>query len=142
MNRIYQGRVSHVEILSFSASDGETRTVWETARGVRRSRNPAGQASGNERVNVAQPDEGRLGKTMQRERKKGEVSKSSPWQPLGNWQDILWQHHELFQDRVLKKKQFGRVRKNKVWLFAATATDHLSSAMGKALTIQTVKYEI
>ncbi|HET7626236.1 MAG TPA: hypothetical protein VFM25_13315 [Verrucomicrobiae bacterium] len=108
MNRIYQGRVSHVEILSFSASDGETRTVWETARGVRRSRNPAGQASGNERVNVAQPDEGRLGKTMQRERKKGEVSKLNSWQPLDpdpkiardKWQALLWHHHELFQDAV------------------------------------------
>jgi hypothetical protein len=26
--------------------------------------------------------------------------KGKPWQPLPNWQDILWQHHELFQDAV------------------------------------------
>ncbi|MGP8198916.1 MAG: hypothetical protein ACLQU4_05370 [Limisphaerales bacterium] len=26
--------------------------------------------------------------------------KENPWQPLPNWQDILWQHHELFQDAV------------------------------------------
>ena len=26
--------------------------------------------------------------------------KANPWQPLPNWQDILWQHHELFQDAV------------------------------------------
>jgi hypothetical protein len=26
--------------------------------------------------------------------------KDNPWQPLPNWQDILWQHHELFQDAV------------------------------------------
>ena len=58
MNRIYQGRVSKVEIQNIlSASTGE--------------------------------------------RKKGEVSNPSPWQPLPNWQDILWQHHELFQDAVI-----------------------------------------
>jgi hypothetical protein len=57
MNRIYQGRVSKVEISTIlSASTGE--------------------------------------------RNKGEVSNPSPWQPLPNWQDILWQHHELFQDAV------------------------------------------
>ena len=22
------------------------------------------------------------------------------WEPLDNWQDALWQHHELFQDAV------------------------------------------
>jgi hypothetical protein len=26
--------------------------------------------------------------------------KENPWQPLPNWQDILWHHHELFQDAV------------------------------------------
>jgi hypothetical protein len=26
--------------------------------------------------------------------------KENPWKPLPNWQDILWQHHELFQDAV------------------------------------------
>jgi hypothetical protein len=26
--------------------------------------------------------------------------KENPCQPLPNWQDILWQHHELFQDAV------------------------------------------
>ncbi len=26
--------------------------------------------------------------------------KENPWQPLPNWQDLLWQHHELFQDAV------------------------------------------
>jgi len=26
--------------------------------------------------------------------------KENPWQPLPNWQDILWQHHQLFQDAV------------------------------------------
>jgi hypothetical protein len=26
--------------------------------------------------------------------------KENSWQPLPNWQDILWQHHELFQDAV------------------------------------------
>jgi len=26
--------------------------------------------------------------------------KENPWQPLPNWQDILWKHHELFQDAV------------------------------------------
>jgi len=26
--------------------------------------------------------------------------KENPWQLLPNWQDILWQHHELFQDAV------------------------------------------
>jgi hypothetical protein len=57
MNRIYQGRVSKVEIPSIlSASNGE--------------------------------------------RNKGEVSNPNPWQPLPNWPDILWQHHELFQDAV------------------------------------------
>jgi len=24
----------------------------------------------------------------------------NPWQPLPNWQDILWRHHELFQNAV------------------------------------------
>jgi len=57
MNRIYQGRVSKVEIPTIlSASTGE--------------------------------------------RNKGEVSNPNPWQPLPNWQDILWQHHQLFQDAV------------------------------------------
>ena len=27
--------------------------------------------------------------------------KENPWQPLPNWQDIRWQHHELFQDAVI-----------------------------------------
>jgi hypothetical protein len=55
MNRIYQGRVSKVEIQNIlSASTGE--------------------------------------------RNKREVSNQNPRQPLPNWQDILWQHHELFQD--------------------------------------------
>lgn len=27
-------------------------------------------------------------------------NKDNPWQPLPNWQDALWQHHELFQDAV------------------------------------------
>ena len=26
--------------------------------------------------------------------------KETPWQPLPNWQDILWHHHQLFQDAV------------------------------------------
>ena len=26
--------------------------------------------------------------------------KENPWQPLSNWQDLLWQHHQLFQDAV------------------------------------------
>ena len=26
--------------------------------------------------------------------------KENPWQPLENWQDILWHHHQLFQDAV------------------------------------------
>jgi hypothetical protein len=27
-------------------------------------------------------------------------NKEKPWQPLDNWQSILWQHHQLFQDAV------------------------------------------
>ena len=33
--------------LSFSASDGETRTVWEMVRGIRRKRRPRGRTSGD-----------------------------------------------------------------------------------------------
>lgn len=27
-------------------------------------------------------------------------NKDKPWQPLDDWQSVLWQHHELFQDAV------------------------------------------
>ena len=89
MNRIYQDRVSKVEIPS----------ILSASTGFLRSR---------EREKVAQPDEGCPGKTIQWERNKGEVSNPNPWQPLPNWQAILpvapkpgeggWQHHKLFQD--------------------------------------------
>ena len=49
---------------TFSASDGETRTVWETVRGVWQSRNSSEQASRRERVNVAA---GRMRPEPQRE---------------------------------------------------------------------------
>jgi hypothetical protein len=98
MNRIYQGRVSKVEIPS----------LLSAANGFLRSR---------EREKVAQPDEGRLGKTSQRERNQGEVSNPNPWQPLPNWPDILsvapkrseggWQHHQLFQDAVTPLLRIG-----------------------------------
>lgn len=100
MNRIYQGRVGNVEIpvrsaaAPFSAPDGETFVAGAAAKGVREVGSQQGRASGGEQVHVAQPDE------VPKPRKKGEVSNQPEWQPLPNWQEALWQHHQLFQDTV------------------------------------------
>ena len=64
MNRICQGRVSNVEI----------QNLLSASTGFLLSR---------EREKVAQPDEGRPGKTIQLERNEGEVSNQNPWQSLG-----------------------------------------------------------
>lgn len=86
MNRIYQGRVSKVEIPAIlSASNRFLRS--------------------REREKVAQPDEGCRGKTTQPEQNQGDVSNPNPWQPLGCWRSNIGHsakppHHELFQDAV------------------------------------------
>ncbi|MDI6740226.1 MAG: hypothetical protein QME74_07665 [Candidatus Edwardsbacteria bacterium] len=38
------------------------------------------------------------GKVTQVERPKTE--NRNEWEPLPNWQETLWRHHELFQDAV------------------------------------------
>jgi hypothetical protein len=86
MNRIYQGRVSKVEI----------QNILSASIGFLRSR---------EREKVAKPDEGCPGKAIQWERNKGEVSNQNPWQPLGYRLSHIGHsakplHHELFQDAV------------------------------------------
>lgn len=113
MNRIYQGKVTAVEIpaphilsasIPFSASDGEMPLAHRMGEGGRRP------GEGLRLPDEVFPESG--------ERNKGEMSKSNPRAPLAanpktnraQWQSALavsakpgeagWRHHESFQDAV------------------------------------------
>jgi hypothetical protein len=93
MNRIYQGRVTNVEILN-PASNSLTAPMPLAQPPP--SPHPMGRGAGGEVSDESKPATTRKAKVP------------DDWQPFDSdpvkarmkWEDKLWQHHELFQDAV------------------------------------------
>ena len=100
MNRIYQGRVTNVEI-----SDPDQKGKWLLFHPeLKRARHLTKRVPKlRQKVQAEIEERARLSKEERKQREKSEELQEYDRlrdEQRKEWQDVLWQHHELFQDAV------------------------------------------
>ncbi len=115
MNRIYQGKVTHVEIanpdqhaphilsasIPFSASHSETPLAHRLGEGGRRP------GEGERKPDEVFPESGERTEVRCRNQNPWQLFDPDPKQAKAKWQAALGQHHQLFQDAVNSLLRIG-----------------------------------